>query len=250
MRALQDRTRAQRWAEGALAPHPHRIELRGSLQRISWPEICAHCGMPASGRIVVRKAFRPLPRRHSSAGLRSYRISTASIPFCASCISSHQATVQRPPFVKKALTLVFHPLIIPVVGFTWLATIFVREYRTAPIPDLGWFPGWGVPLVLAAALAWCVFVLWRATAPGRLDPQTAITRSCDFSEDVSGFLEQERRIYSLSNQSFASRMTGMNASRVWTAGDQSRSMNMQLVFAAAALVALAAIAGYVKLMGP
>ncbi len=104
-------------------------------------------------------------------------------------------------------------------------------------------------VLLAAALAWCVFVLWRSTGPSRLDPQTDITRACDFSEDVGGWLEKERRIYALSNKSFADRMVAMNADRAWTAGDQSRSTKVQFVLAVLMLAGLAAIAGLVKLMG-
>ena len=41
----------------------------------------------------------------------------------------------------------------------------------------------------------------------------------------------------------------MNADRVWTAGDQTRSTKLQLVLAVLMLAALAAVAGYVKLTG-
>ena len=147
---------------------------------------------------------------------------------------------------KMAMHLVLNPLIIPVFGFTWLTTVFWKE---APLPDIGPFPGWGVFVALAAAWTWCVFVLWRSTATSRLDSLTEITRSCDFSEDVSGWLEKQRRIYALSNKAFADRMAAMNADRVWTAGDQSRSMKTQFVLALLMLAGLAAMAGLVKLMG-
>lgn len=148
------------------------------------------------------------------------------------------------------MNLIFNPLIIPVAGFTWLSTIVWGQLGTGPVPDIGWFPGWGIPVSLAAALAWCVFVLWRSTGPSRLDPQTEITRSCDFSEDVSGFLETERRIYALRNKAFADRMAARNADRMWTAGDQTRSRTVQFALAALMLAALAALAAYIKLTGP
>ncbi len=244
-----ERSREQRWAEDALTPHPHRLELRGSPRDLSWPDICAYCGMPASERIVVKKAFRPLPRRRSSAGVRPYRIGAAAIPLCAGCSATHRATVRRPSAVKKAMHLLLNPLIIPVAGFMWISTVVWRQFEGTSIPDIGWFPGWGIRLFLAAALAWCVFVLWSSTRPSRLDPQTEVTRACDFSDDVSGYFEQERRIYSIRNKAFADRMAAMNADRVWTAGDQKRSMKMQFVLAVLMLAALAAIAGYIKLTG-
>ena len=242
-----DRSRAQRWAEDALAPHSYRLELRGSPADLAWPEICAHCGNPATGRIVVKKAFRPLPRRHGSSGwLKATRITSVSIPFCANCIATHEATVTRPSMAKMAMNLILNPLIIPVLGFTWLTSVFWKE---APLPDIGPFPGWGVFVALAAAWLWCVFCVWRSTATSRLDSLTEITRACDFSEDVGGWLEKQRRIYSIRDKSFADRMVAMNADRVWSAGDQSRSMKVQFWLAVLMLAGLAAIAGLVKLMG-
>jgi hypothetical protein len=246
-RATSDRSRAQLWAEGALAPHPYRLELRGSPADLAWPDLCAHCGNPSARRIVVKKAFRPRPRRHgSSGGLRAYRIASASVPFCGNCCATHETTVRRPSIAKMALQFIFNPLVIPALGFTWMTSVFVNQ---RPLPDIGPFPGWGVFVLLGAALAWCVFILWRTTAPGRIDPQTDITRACDFSEDVSGWLEKERRIYALSNKPFADRMAALNTDRVWTAGDQTRSMKAQFLYAVLMLAALAALAGLVKWMG-
>ena len=65
---------------------------------------------------------------------------------------------------------------------------------------------------------------------------------------MSGWLEKERQIYALSNKSFADRMAAMNADRVWSAGDQSRSTKVQFWLAVLMLAGLAAIAGLVKLM--
>jgi hypothetical protein len=249
MCAASDRSREQMWAESALAPHPHRLELRGSPADLSWPQMCAHCGEPASARIVVTKVFRPLPRRRAASGLRAYRVGSASIPFCARCTATHQATVQRPSATKKLLHLVLNPLIIPVAGFIWLITVFRNAFQASPMTDQGPFPEWGVLAFLAAALAWCVFLLWRTTGPTRLDPQTEITRSCDFSEDVSGFLEKERRIYALRHKPFADAMAMLNADRMWTADDQTRSRKLGFVYAVLALASLAGLVGLLKLFG-
>ena len=248
---MADRSRKQMWAEGALAPHPHKLELRGSLAEVAWPQACAHCGEPASARIAVGKVFRPLPRRHGShsGGLRAYRINSASIPFCSRCVAAHEAIVQRPTMAKMAMQLLINPLVIPVAGFLWLTTVFWRSFRTNPIIDPGRFPEWAAIAFLAAALAWCVFVLWRSTAPGRLDPQTDITRSCDFSEDVSAWLEKERRIYALSNKSFADAMASLNANRVWTAEEQTRSRKREWIVAALLLASLLGAIGLLRFFG-
>jgi len=245
---MADRSRKQTWAESALAPHPYKLELRGAAADIAWPNLCAHCGEAALERIVVKKVFRPLPRRHGShsGGLRAYRIDSASIPFCSRCAATHRTTVQRPSMAKKILQLVINPLIIPVAGFMWLTTLFWRSFRTNPIVDPGRFPEWAAIAFLVAALGWCVFVLWRSTAPGRLDPQTDITRSCDFSENVSGFLEKERRIYALSNKSFADALAVANANRVWTAEEQTRSRKREWIAAALLLASLLGAIGLLR----
>ena len=251
-RVALDRTRDQMWAESALTPHPYRLELRGSPADLAWPQSCAHCGEPATERIVVKKAFRPRPLSHGRSapnGLRAYRIGSASIPFCASCTATHRATVKRPSMAAKVLRLIVNPLIIPVAGFAWLGTVFWRAFRENPIADPGPVSEWAVVLFLAAAMAWCVFLLWRTTAPSRLEPQTDITRSCDFSEDVSRFLEKERRIYALRNKPFADAMSTLNADRLWTADDQARSRKVGFVVAVLTLASLAGIVGLLKLMG-
>jgi hypothetical protein len=150
---------------------------------------------------------------------------------------------------KKILRLVFHPLIIPVLGFSWLTTVFWRDFRTTPIADPGGFPEWAAVALLLTALAWCVFLLWRTTAPSRLEPQTDITRSCDFSEDVSGFLEKERRIYALSNKTFADALASLNVNRVWSAEEQKRSRKRELWVAALLLASLLGAIGLLKLFG-
>lgn len=247
-----DRTRRQIWAESALTAHPHRLELRGSLRDLSWPQICASCGEPAAERIVVTKAFRPLPGRHgrsTSSGLRAYRTGSAAVPFCPRCTADHRATVQRPSMARQALRLILNPLIIPVAGFLWLTTVFWSSFRTSPGGNLGPIPEWGVLLLLAAAIAWCVYVLWESTAPYRIEPQTEITRACDFSEGVGGFLEKERRIYAMRNKAFADAMAALNANRIWTHEDQARSTKLGLVFSALVLAGLAGIVGLLKLLG-
>jgi hypothetical protein len=246
-----DRTRLQRWAENSLASHPSTLELRGSPRNLVWPRICAHCGELASGQIVVKKAFRPLPRRVGTGGngLRHYRIGSAPVPFCARCAATHRATVQRPSIVSQVLRLVVNPLIIPVVGSAWLGTLALEGWRTNPIADPGRVPEWAVVLFLFGVSAWCLFLIWRTTAPSRLESQTEITQSCDFSQDVSGMLERERRIYSLRNKAFADALEAGNRDQVWTPQEQARSMKMGLILGVGMIAFLAGLVGVLKLMG-
>ena len=92
-----------------------------------------------------------------------------------------------------------------------------------------------------------------APFPGRgeqcLEPQTDVTRSCDFSEDVSYFFERERRIYALINKAFAEALAALNAERAWTAADQSRSKKLALVAAVLTLAVVGGVAALLALTG-
>jgi len=50
------------------------------------------------------------------------------------------------------------------------------------------------------------------TKPSRLEPQTEITRACDFSADVSQLFARERRLYAMRNETFAKAFEAANAS--------------------------------------
>jgi hypothetical protein len=127
--------------------------------------------------------------------------------------------------------------------------MFWRDFRSDPIVNPGPVPEWAVVTLLGAAFAWCVFLLWRTTAASRIDPQTEVTRSCDFSENVAGFLEKERRIYALGNKPFFDEMKALNTDRLWTTEDQARSMKFGLVTAVLMLAGLAGLVGLLKLLG-
>jgi hypothetical protein len=106
-----------------------------------------------------------------------------------------------------------------------------------------------VVLFLFAVTAWCLYPMWRTTAPSRLESQTEITQSCDFSQDVSGMLERERRIYALRDKAFADAMEAGNRDRVWTPEEQARSMKLGFMLGVGMLALLAGIVGVLKLMG-
>ena len=137
----------------SLAPHPHKLELRGAPRNLSWPRICAHCGELASEQIVVKKAFRPLPEGLVREATGSVTTASAAIPFCARCATTHRATVRRPSIVSQVLRLVINPLIMPVVGSAWLGSQALEGWRTNPIGDPGRVPEWAVVLFLFGVTA-------------------------------------------------------------------------------------------------
>lgn len=247
----RDRMPAQRWAEGGLAQHPYQLELKGSPNELSWPRVCAHCGEGAAEQIIVSKAFRPRPRRHRSGSswMRPYRITSAPIPFCGSCAAEHRATVESPSTVSKLLNMLLNPLMIPVVGCIWLATVFYGGARGTSIRDPAGRLGWSLFALVVVGAVWSLFLVWQTTRASRLDPRTDITRACDFSEDVSQFFEKERRIYALRNKAFAEALAAANANRVWTEVEQSRSKTLSWIVALGLLVLLGGVVGVLALTG-
>ena len=249
----RDRSPAQVWAEGGLVQHPYYLELRGSPSAIGWPRVCAHCGQAATEQITVKKAFRPRPRRRAGGGavLRAYRIAEAPIPFCGQCAAEHRATVRPPSGTRKLLTMVLNPLIIPVIGCAWVATMIFRSgLPEMSLADRGGQIGWSLFALVVVGFFWSVYVTWQSTRASRLDPRTDITRACDFSEDVSYAFEQERRIYAMRNEQFARAFAALNADRAWTEADQARSRKLSFISAILLLVALGAIAWITSMVSP
>jgi hypothetical protein len=248
--APNDRTRAQKWAESSLVQHPHWLELRGSPNELTWPRICASCGAAASEQIVVKKAFRPRPRRShrgKAPSMRPYRITGVPVPFCGACAAEHRATVQPPSMAKKLTVFLVNPLIIPVVGSAWVTSKLLDGVRGMSFRESGGWLGWGLIALMGATCVWSVFLMWQTTRASRLDPRTAITRACDFSEDVSELFEPERRIYAMQNKTFAEAFAHLNAARAWTAQDQVRSQRMSMLVAVLMLVALGGAAALITL---
>ena len=243
-----NRSRAQIWAQGNLATQPYSLELRGAPNDLSWPRVCAGCGDAASEQLEVKKAFRPRPRRHGSGAgsfMRPYRIASARIPFCGTCVAEHHATVKRPSTAKKLMSFFLTPLVIPVVGSAWVAS---KVYPSMEgVTGTGALVGWGLFALMAANMVWCTFLMWQTSRASRLDPLTNVTRSCDFSEDVSEFYENERRIYAMKNKTFAESFATLNRDRVWSTGDQSRSMKLSFAVAVGMLLALGGVAALVTI---
>ena len=144
------------------------------------------------------------------------------------------------------MTLLLNPLMIPVLGGVWGArTVFGAMDSPAFPTNKAELLGWGLFALMVACSVWSSFLLWITTRPQRLERWTEITRSCDFSEDVSEVFEKERRIYAMRNEAFALALASLNADRTWTANDQSRSQKLSLVVA---VLMLALLAGAVAVM--
>ena len=184
--------------------------------------------------------------------MRPYRIADAPIPFCAQCAADHRATVQAPSATKKLMTMLFHPLIIPVIGSVWVAKMMLTGagVRDMSLADPGARLGWSLVALMVFGAIWSAFLLWQTTRASRLDPLTEITRSCDFSEDVGYFFEKERRIYAMRNEQFARAFATLNAGRGWTDADQKRSNTLSFRYAVLMLVTLGVVAWIITVVSP
>jgi hypothetical protein len=239
-------------AEGNLAQHAYQLELRGSLGAIAWPSVCASCGDTASGSVPVRKAFLR-PRSHGrssrSGGYRRTIIRAAEVPFCTACIAEHEATVKRPGLGTQLLRTLLTPLLIPVVGASIFGTMVLRGARDIdPRAPGAWIP-WGLMALFAFIIAWCLFLAWEGGRAYRIEKQTEVTRSCDFSDDVSDLFGEERHIYSLRNQQFAESLATLNRDRVWTAEDDQQVTRRWGIVAGIAIV-IGVITWIIVVLGP
>jgi hypothetical protein len=228
--AQSDRSFMQRNAEGAIARHPFKLELRGAPRSLAWPMICANCGESASEQITVRKAFRR-PRRTSrrSRGITRFSFVAAPVPFCAGCATLHRQSLQPSSFVANMLSVLLTPLIIPIAGSAYFGVIALRSALGASPNEENAIYIWGVPALMLFICVWSIVLAWRMTQRDRLEPQTDVTLACDFSDDVGQFFEQQRRIYSIRNERFARALADANRDRVWTAADDATSRKRQTV---------------------
>lgn len=237
-----DRTSLQRRAEHALASHPFQVELRGSLDSLAWPAVCASCGATAAERIMVRKVF-PRPRyrsRRRRVGMATYAVASAHIPFCAACAERHRELATRRSPASRMVGVLLTPLLIPIVGSAYFGNIVLRSALDVPPGDPGAGIAWGLTALFAVIFLWSVFAAWHATRPGRVEPQTDVTRACDFSDDVSQLFEEERRIYTMRDATFADAFYAANRDRNWTAADDARSSRrLAATLAVAGVAALA-----------
>ena len=236
----QNRFWSQKSAESSLAPHPYRLELRGRPNELTWPRVCAACGGTATEQVTVRKALsRRRSRRRSGA---SIRIVPLPLPLCSGCAHEHRSTVERPSTVGNLLGTLIHPIMIPIVGAAFFGNIAFKEARGLSLAEPAGQIGWGLVALMAFIIVWTSVLWWRVTRPGRLEPQTEITRSCDFSGDVSQMFERERHIYSMRNETFARAFETANLDARWTDADQARSRRLSPLIALGLLLALAAVA--------
>ena len=196
-----------------LAPHPHRLTLRGRASSADFPPLCPNCGSAATQRIEYSKVFRET----DSDGPTRYVVSSVSVPFCDACIASHRAQEIRPTLAGNVLssfaTMDMLGAVFPAMAAVFLAWLALGDLLhgrgTRFLVELG------IGAVFAL-IAWAQgHAVWQQTDHLRVPPQTDITKAFDFSDDSASSFEAARYVCTMRNERFANAFRILNLDREW-----------------------------------
>jgi hypothetical protein len=137
---------------------------------------------------------------------------------------------------------------IPIVGAAYFGNMAFKEAKGLSLAEPAGQIGWGIVALMAFIIVWTSVLWWRVTRPGRLEPQTEITRACDFSGNVSQMFERERHIYAMKNEVFARAFEAANIGVRWTEADQAKSRRLTPLIALAFLLAIIGLAALLTLL--
>jgi hypothetical protein len=207
-------------ATGLAADTPYRIKLTGPLKALAWPGLCPSCGT-ASERVPVTKVFARdwYLRRMDVDDVRLLVHRTLDVPYCTACASRHRQLVPRIGFIRAIASYFSTVFAIPLAIAVFMLVLYVCPALLGPAAALVAAPTHAsqaaVIAAFAAANAWLV---WHQTRRRRVPPQTEVTMSFDFSDNLGSILEREHRTYAMSNAAFAEAFKAANADRLWDEG--------------------------------
>lgn len=198
-----------------LAPHPHRLTLRGSPGSAEFPPLCPNCGSTATNKIAYAKVFR----HTDSDGPTRYVVSSVSVPFCDPCIAIHRAQEVKPSLTSYLLssfaTMDMLGAVFPAMAALFLAYLALGDVihgrGTRFLVELG------IGAVFAL-IAWAQgHAVWRETERFRVPPQSDVTKAFDYSDDTAPAFESARFICTMRNDRFANAFRVLNIDREWLA---------------------------------
>jgi hypothetical protein len=232
--------------DGLLEPHPNRVELTGPLRALGFPNRCANCGVATSERVPVRKVFgrnTGYRRRATSRRYQGYRIDTARVPYCPTCIAQDER--ERESLASRwrrrlgYLLLGSFPAVFPI-GFAvfLLTTISPTIHRGESADSFVRI----LALVFGGAGACLIAYAWWDTRRYMVPRQTGVTLAFDFSPDVSDLLDHgQRRVYAMRDAAFAEAFTALNRERVWKPDPAAQRAEMRVWIACAVFLAIGAV---------
>jgi len=200
-----------------LAPHAFRFELVAGPEPLAFPPLCPNCGRSTQRSLTYAKVFYGQP---GDDWMDQRHVQHATVPFCAACITRHQAEQWQPSRFEILLSLASENLLAA------FGTAGVAVFVLILVPDLAlrgkFSPGTLFPLGLALLFALISLTLvrsaWRQTAHRRVPAQTSVTTAFDFSDDISKPLEAPRHVYTVCDAAFAEPFDALNKTKVWSSG--------------------------------
>lgn len=223
----------------------HHVEVVGSLDDVSFPELCARCAAPPAGTLPVEKMFR---HAHQYSDAPTYYVfATVRVPFCRDCLAAH-ARERRPvdPGVLRALRnswiIKSLPYVFPAgvaLFFLWIfVPLAVRAAAAREREDmLIWL---GVSLFFALLLWIFTSMILRArwgliadyqgdpndtyieTVRGLVGgsciiprPPTPTLAAVNFTDDISAPFDPDRRTFTFTNAAVATAFASTNAELRW-----------------------------------
>lgn len=232
--------------DGLLEPHPHRVELTGSLRTLGFPNRCANCGAATVERLPVRKVFARNAGHRRRAGTRryrGYRIDTAVVPYCGQCIArdarERQSVASRWRARLGSLLIQSLPALFPLGFVLFLLTSISPSAAPGDAGDS--FVRVMVLVFGGSGLGLIAYALWD-TRRYMVPKQTSVTLAFDFSPDVSDLLDHSRRrIYTMRDATFAEEFTALNRDRAWQPDPAAVRTEMRVWIVCAVLLGLAAL---------
>jgi len=194
-----------------LAPHPHRLSLRGAAGDLQFPPLCPNCGSAATDRLTYAKVFR----HTDSDGPTRHVVSSIAVPFCNACIARHRAQEKKRTLLSDLISSFATAEMLGAV-FPALAALFLLYLA---IGDL--FHARGTRMLVELAIgavfgliAWAqARSVWAETEHLRVPPQSDVTIAFDFSDDIAPAFEPARFTCAMRNPAFANAFRVLNIER-------------------------------------
>lgn len=222
-------------------PAVRELVLTGPPAELHLPDLCARCGVPAKRRLYWEKVFEV----HDSESGYSHLVIPARAPFCAACIAQHEREVKRMSWVKRLIQCFRSEMIIPAILTgalsAWMLPKFIPKVGHADLLALAVFAG--LLGFFGLVTLGCFRAAWLATRHHTVPPLTSITRSFEFTTDISDTFEGERHRYTLANDAFSDALLQANRERVWhPSGKKARAAAERRILLYAAIGICAAVA--------
>ncbi len=193
------------------------VTLHGRPSRLAMPPVCANCGSPADGRLLIEKVFR---RDEGPDGGVNYVVSAVHVPFCPSCIARHEAEAVTVSPAKRVLLCFRQPIIIGALVTGGMAVFLAPPALAAVVggDGMGRLVFLGIVVVFGLIAAGSAYGAYNLSRRHAAIPLTSVTSAFDFTDDESDLFDKQRRTYRLRDPTFAEAFVYANQHRRWDPG--------------------------------